>query len=56
MSGRITVFGGCGQIGRVAVKALTTNDLFDSIVIADGNYAEAVKLAESLDPARVRCG
>ncbi len=54
MSGRITVFGGCGQIGRVAVKALTTNDLFDSIVIADGNYAEAVKLAEGLDPASVR--
>ncbi len=50
---RVTVFGGCGQVGRVAVKALTTTDVFDEIVIADANLAAGQELAAGLDPARV---
>ncbi|MHB8780946.1 MAG: saccharopine dehydrogenase family protein [Candidatus Geothermincolia bacterium] len=47
---RITVFGGCGQVGRVAVKALTTTDVFDEIVIADGQLELAERLAKELGP------
>ncbi len=50
---RITVFGGCGQIGRVAVQALTTTDVFSEIIIADANLGAAQALAGALDPERV---
>ncbi len=51
---RITVLGGCGGIGSVAVRTLTLTDHFDQVVIAEQRYGEACETAGSLGSSRVR--
>ncbi|MGW8321778.1 MAG: saccharopine dehydrogenase NADP-binding domain-containing protein, partial [Thermodesulfobacteriota bacterium] len=38
---KVTVLGGCGAVGSVAVKSLAAQDLFSGIRIADVNMARA---------------
>jgi saccharopine dehydrogenase (NAD+, L-lysine-forming) len=45
---RITVLGGCGAVGSVAVRTLNELPDFDEIMIADINTAAAHKLADEL--------
>ena len=45
---KITVLGGCGGIGSVAVKTLDSSDFFDEIVIGEKRYDAACEAAESL--------
>jgi saccharopine dehydrogenase-like NADP-dependent oxidoreductase len=45
---KITVLGGCGGIGSVAVKTLDSLDFFDEIVIGEKRYDAACEAAESL--------
>ncbi len=50
---RITVLGGCGAIGSVAVRTLAARDDFSEVVIAEKRTELACQLAEQLDPSRV---
>jgi len=50
---RITVLGGCGAVGSIAVKTLASNDIFSKIVIGDMNIQKAKKLALELGPEKV---
>jgi saccharopine dehydrogenase (NAD+, L-lysine-forming) len=52
---RITVLGGCGAVGSVAVRKLTELPDFDEIVIADINTEGAHKLADELGSACTAC-
>ena len=45
---KITVLGGCGAVGSVAVRTLAKADEFTEIVIADINVEKAGKIAEEL--------
>ena len=45
---RITVLGGCGAVGSVAVRTLTELPDFDEIIIADINTPGAQALANEL--------
>jgi saccharopine dehydrogenase-like NADP-dependent oxidoreductase len=50
---RITVLGGCGAIGSVAVHALTVGGGFSEIVIAEKRLEQACELARKIDPSRI---
>ena len=50
---RVTVLGGCGAIGSIAVHTLVSTGLFPEIVIADINVEKARMLASKLAPGRV---
>jgi saccharopine dehydrogenase (NAD+, L-lysine-forming) len=50
---RITILGGCGAIGSVAVRTLAAVDDFSEIVIAEKRTDLACELAEQLDPSRI---
>ncbi len=50
---RITVLGGCGGIGSVAVRALTLTDHFDEVVIGDLVEEKARAFAEELGSEKV---
>ncbi|MDH5636612.1 MAG: saccharopine dehydrogenase NADP-binding domain-containing protein [Candidatus Bathyarchaeota archaeon] len=50
---RITVLGGCGAVGSIAVKTLASNDTFSKIVIGDIDVQKAKKLASELGPEKV---
>jgi saccharopine dehydrogenase (NAD+, L-lysine-forming) len=50
---KITVLGGCGAIGSVAVRTLAAVDDFSEIVIAEKRTELACELAEQLDPSRI---
>ncbi len=50
---KVIVLGGCGAVGRVAVKTLFQQDLFSRVTIGDINIGEAEKVAAQLDPRRV---
>lgn len=52
--GRIVVLGGCGGIGSVATRALTTGEWFDEIVVADARRTEAEALTGQLGDPRLR--
>ncbi len=45
---KITVLGGCGGIGSVAVRTLATSGYFDEIVIGENRYEAACDFAASL--------
>jgi len=48
MAWRVTVLGGCGAVGSVAVRTLASLDDFSEIVIGDIDDAKARRLAEEL--------
>jgi saccharopine dehydrogenase (NAD+, L-lysine-forming) len=50
---KITVLGGCGAIGSVAVRALATGDYFSEVAIADKRIDLAGELARKAGPARI---
>jgi saccharopine dehydrogenase (NAD+, L-lysine-forming) len=50
---KITVLGGCGAIGSVAVRALATGDYFSEVAIADKRIDLAGELARQVGPARI---
>jgi len=50
---RITVLGGCGAVGSIAVKTLASSDVFSKIAIGDMDLQKAKKLALELGPERV---
>ena len=50
---RVTVLGGCGAIGSVAVHALTVGGAFSEIVIAEKRLEQACELAKKIDPGRI---
>jgi len=50
---KITVLGGCGAVGSVAVKTLAPLDYFSEIVIGDLNFKQARVLAARHGPAKV---
>lgn len=50
---KVVVLGGCGKVGRVAVKTLAGLDEFEKIIIADINLKSARKLAKEINPDRV---
>jgi len=45
---RITVLGGCGAVGSVAVRTLARHPEFSEVVVADFNIEKAQKLAKGL--------
>ena len=45
---RVTVLGGCGAVGRVAVKTLAAHEAFDEVVIADRARERAEAMAAEL--------
>jgi len=47
---RITVLGGSGAVGSIAVKTLASSDIFSKIVIGDIDVQKAKKLALELGP------
>lgn len=50
---KITVLGGCGAIGSVAVRALAAASDFSQIVIAEKRFEQACELARKIDPSRI---
>ncbi len=50
---KITVLGGCGVIGSIAVRTLAAADDFSAIVIAEKRTELACELAKKVDPARI---
>jgi len=48
MMARITVLGGCGAVGSVAVKTLARQPCFDEVVIADLAFERAAALMKKL--------
>ena len=51
--GRVLVLGGCGAVGRVAVRTLVGLKEFEEVVIGDINYEQAKTLAEELGQGAV---
>jgi len=43
---KVTVLGGCGAVGSVAVKTLAAQDMISEVVIGDWNIEKAQKLAK----------
>jgi len=52
-SARVTVLGGCGAVGSVAVRTLMQSDDFGHVVIADMNMEKAVQMAASFGSHKV---
>ena len=50
---KITVLGGCGAVGSIAVKTLASDDTFSKIVIGDIDVQKAKKLASELGPEKI---
>ena len=50
---KIIVLGGCGVVGRIAVKTLTTFPDFSKVVIGDINVEEAHKLTKKIGSDKV---
>ena len=50
---RVTVLGGCGAVGSVAVKTLVESDDFGRVVIADMNAEKACQMAAALGGHKV---
>lgn len=50
---RITVLGGCGAVGSIAVTMLASSDVFSEIIIGDINIEKAEKLASELDVEKI---
>lgn len=50
---RITVLGGCGAVGSVAVKMLAASDVFSEIVVGDIDFERARRIVQSLGSDRV---
>jgi saccharopine dehydrogenase (NAD+, L-lysine-forming) len=50
---RVTVLGGCGTVGSIAVETLVSSGLFSEIVIADVEIDRARTLAQGLNVAGV---
>ncbi len=50
---KVTVLGGCGVVGSIAVQTLVSSKVFDEIVIADKDKAQAAKLAKKLSAKKV---
>jgi len=50
---RITVLGGCGTVGSIAVKTLASSDVFSKIIIGDIDEQKARKLASELGAEKV---
>ncbi len=50
---RITVLGGCGAVGSIAVRTLASSDTFSKIVIGDIDVQKARKLASELGSEKV---
>jgi len=50
---RITVLGGCGAVGSIAVTTLASSDVFSEIIIGDINIEKAEKLASELDAEKI---
>jgi saccharopine dehydrogenase (NAD+, L-lysine-forming) len=50
---KVTVLGGCGAVGSVAVKTLVQSDDFSQVVIADMNIEKAGQLAAALGGDKV---
>jgi saccharopine dehydrogenase (NAD+, L-lysine-forming) len=50
---RVTVLGGCGAVGSVAVKTLVQSDDFSHVVIADMNIEKADQMAAALGGDKV---
>lgn len=46
---RVVVIGGCGVVGSIAVRTLTSFDDFSEIVIADIDYERAQRLASEIN-------
>jgi len=51
---RVTVLGGCGAVGTVAVRMLFSSDLFSEIVVGDIEFEKARKFVQSLASDKVR--
>lgn len=51
---RVTVLGGAGAVGSVAVRMLASTEVFDEIVVADANGERARALASDLASPRLR--
>lgn len=51
--GAVVVLGGCGGIGRVAVRTLAAGDWFDRIVVADLRESDAATLVGELGDGRL---
>lgn len=50
---KVTVLGGCGAIGSVAVRTLAASGVFSEIVIAERRYEQACELARKIDPSKI---
>src|SRR4030042_831704 len=50
---KVTVLGGCGVVGSIAVQTLVSSKVFDEVVIADKDKAQAAKLAKKLSAKEV---
>jgi saccharopine dehydrogenase (NAD+, L-lysine-forming) len=50
---RVTVLGGCGVVGSIAVETLASSGVFSEVVIADINIAQANRLVERLGQGNV---
>ena len=50
---KITVLGGCGAIGSVAVRTLATGDYFSEVAVADKRIDLAGELAKQVAPSRI---
>ena len=50
---KVTVLGGCGAVGSVAVKSLAAQDLFSGIRIGDVNMARAREIIQETGSGRV---
>ncbi|UCC59661.1 MAG: saccharopine dehydrogenase NADP-binding domain-containing protein [Dehalococcoidia bacterium] len=49
---KITVLGGCGVVGSIAVETLVSSGVFSEVVIADKEIERARKMADSLGKER----
>ncbi len=45
---KVTVLGGCGNVGSVAARTVALTEHFDEVVVADFRYDRACELAESI--------
>ena len=48
---KVLAVGGCGGMGRYAVKTLEAHNYFENIVVADVNGENAEKLADECGPS-----
>jgi len=50
---KITVLGGCGAVGRIAVETLAENDEFSEVALADINEKKAEEIVSSIGKDKV---